>query len=317
MTDIRDRPRLTESFDRVVQFSPDAGSAYLFANNGEARSAHISEWMRSASDVEFVEIESQDGEVFSSLGVEISPRRSSDLVGFTKSISANLVYLDITGLSHYVWAPVLKVLMAEGREVRVAYVEPDAYRRSSAPVEGHIYDLSASISGIAPIPGFAFLSSRASDEENFLFIPLLGFEGVRYKYLLEQIQPRNENIFPVVGLPGFKMWYVFETYSGNSYPLRESASWRQVQYAAANCPFSCFFTLMDLRAKNPRKLLKVAPIGTKPHALGAVLFAIHEGANVELVYDNPVRKSGRTDGSDRLLIYHVSALIGAKTADVS
>jgi hypothetical protein len=50
-------------------------------------------------------------------------------------------------------------------------------------------------------------------------------------------------------------------------------------------------------------------IGTKPHALGAVLFSLMSGCPTELVYDHPIRKPGRTDGTERLLVYHVSAII--------
>ncbi len=59
---------------------------------------------------------------------------------------------------------------------------------------------------------------------------------------------------------------------------------------------------------HPMALLKVAMIGTKPHALGAVMFALTSSDRIELIYDNPIRKDGRTDGSDRLLVYHVGAI---------
>jgi len=49
-------------------------------------------------------------------------------------------------------------------------------------------------------------------------------------------------------------------------------------------------------------------IGTKPHALGAVMFALTSPSRIELIYDNPIRKEGRTDGLDRLLVYHVGAI---------
>jgi hypothetical protein len=54
--------------------------------------------------------------------------------------------------------------------------------------------------------------------------------------------------------------------------------------------------------------LQIAPIGTKPHALGAVLFCLSRPRSVELVYDHPIRKLGRTTGASRLLVYDVSSL---------
>ncbi|MBJ7547488.1 hypothetical protein JHC42_11630, partial [Pseudomonas sp. OA3] len=219
---------------------------------------------------------------------------------------------DITGLTHSVWAGILKSAILAKLEVLVVYVEPDVYSRSSAPVEGQIYDLSASIQGISPLPGFATLSSRNSDL--FTFVPLLGFEGPRLRYIVEQIQPGYEFITPIVGSPGFKPWYVFETYIGNKGTLTETSAWQAVRYAPANCPFSCYYLLEEISRDNQDRALKIALIGTKPHALGAVLFTLTSTTSVELVHDHPIRKAGRTGGTARLLVYHVSALFDDTSA---
>ncbi len=145
-----------------------------------------------------------------------------------------------------------------------------------------------------------------------LFIPLLGFEGTRLSYLLEQIQPLKENITPVVGIPGFKPEYPFHTYFGNRVALLQSESWKNIRYAPANCPFCVFYLLDELSTKNHIKNFKIALIGTKPLALGAVLYAIHHPNNVELIYDYPVRKAKRTLGYDRLLEYNISVFCNGR-----
>jgi hypothetical protein len=141
------------------------------------------------------------------------------------------------------------------------------------------------------------------------FIPLLGFEGTRVAYLIEHVQPRNENIVPVIGVPGFSPEYPFAAYLGNRSALLETQSWKNVRYAIANCPFSLFYTIEDIAADRAGQLLKIAPIGTKPHALGAVMYAIVNPSPVELVYDHPIRKKERTEGSARLLVYHLSSFM--------
>ena len=140
-------------------------------------------------------------------------------------------------------------------------------------------------------------------------MPLLGFEGARFRHVIEQVQPSHERIVPVVGIPGFKPWYVFETYMGNRAALEETSAWHHIEFVPANCPFSCFYLLQELARRHPNCTLKVAMIGTKPHALGAVMFALTSPSRIELIYDNPIRKEGRTDGLDRLLVYHVGAII--------
>jgi hypothetical protein len=311
MSRLASQPILTETFESVLSFVPPKGSAYLFADNGETRSRHIQSWLGAAEGVEFVEITRQGGGSFDSGDRTYALRRSVDVESFVRSISSPIVYVDITGLRHAVWAPLIKALFFAGKELRATYVEPDAYRRSVAPLEGQIYDLSTSIEGIAPLPGFTVLTSRGSSDDDFLFLPLLGFEGVRFKYLIEQVQPKNDSVIPIIGVPGFKTWYVFETYFGNAPALRETSSWRQARYAPANCPFSCFYLLRDIAGEYPQKTLKVAPIGTKPHALGAILFALAAPTPIEIVYDNPIRKAGRTQGVDRLFVYYISSVLGS------
>ena len=82
-----------------------------------------------------------------------------------------------------------------------------------------------------------------------------------------------------------------------------------MRFATANDPFSLYYLLQDIADENRDDLLKIAPIGTKPHALGAVLFAITNPQKVELVYDHPIRKAKRTQGFSRLLVYHVSTFL--------
>lgn len=311
MSNLATEPVLTDAFESIYEFVPDQGAAYIYADNGEKRSQHIVHCMASAIDVQFLELRDQTRNSFSTNGATYGLRRSGEIEGFISTITAKVVYVDITGLIHAVWAPIIQSLFRSGKEIKCTYVEPDAYSRSSAPVEGQIYDLSTAIEGIAPLPGFAVLTSRGASDSNALFVPLLGFEGTRFRYLIEQVQPSNDNIIPIIGLPGFKTWYVFETYLGNAPALRETSSWRQARYASANCPFSCFYLLREIATEYSQRALKVAPIGTKPHALGAIMFALAGSSSVEIVYDNPIRRPGRTIGTDRLFVYHISAILGS------
>jgi hypothetical protein len=93
------------------------------------------------------------------------------------------------------------------------YVEPGDYRFSASPTDVTLFDLSEKIEGISPLPGFVTLSSRPGPEA--LFVPLLGFEGARLAFMLEAVQPKRENIVPIIGVPGFRPEYPFYTYLGN------------------------------------------------------------------------------------------------------
>ncbi len=303
-------PILTETYENLVDFVPTENSIYIYGDGVEARAAHVVSLRSSSPSLTYfrVENESQNGFQIAGREGDYFLRSRTSLASLWEGLKKGTrIYIDMTGLTHPVWAALLRSAVLAELEVLFVYVEPDKYTRSNAPVDGQIYDLSARVNGVSPLAGFAVLSTQTADK--YIFVPLLGFEGTRLRFLLEQVQPGSEQIFPVLGSPGFKPWYVFESYLGNRNALSETSAWQSIRSAAGNCPFSCHYVLMDLHQSNPDAILKIALIGTKPHALGAVLFSLVSGCQTELVYDHPMRKHGRTEGTDRLLVYHVSAIV--------
>jgi len=307
---IRNLPILTEIYADVEHFAPQADSTYIAGRSVEARSEHAQHWGTvDVSRVRFVHVIAHTPsdvrlEVNGAL-TTVSLRSGKQLNELWRQIGRVPVYLDITGLPHHVWAPLLRAALSDGHHLMVVYVEPNDYSFSTAPTEGEIFDLSEKISGVAPIPGF--VSLRETDHEAVCFVPLLGFEGTRLAYILEQVQPPGMNIIPIVGVPGFRPEYPFYTYLGNRTILRDTKSWGNARFATANDPFSVFYLLTDIAEERPHDLLKIAPIGTKPHALGAMLYAVTANRNVEFIYDHPIRKARRTNGTGRVLVYHVSS----------
>ena len=55
----------------------------------------------------------------------------------------------------------------------------------------------------------------------------------------------------------------------------------------------------------------VAPIGTKPHAIGAIIYAVKHPNEVEILYDNPKRTLHRTIGVGRVSICDVTKLFNS------
>ena len=311
MEPVRDRPSLTDIYDLASNFAPEARSLYLYGSSFEERFGHMADWTSKTKDVTFLQIEKQNPSnfVYRENGEEkaVALRSEKQLSSFWQYAiqwSEGFVYVDITGFAHHVWAPLLRSGLAQSRHLRVVYVEPAKYRFSVSPTEAEIFDLSERIEGVAPLPGFASLAS--TPQEKTCFVPLLGFEGPRLSYLIEQVQPLPSKILPIIGVPGFRAEFPFFAYHGNRLPLTETLSWKNVRYSAANDPFSLFYCLEDIASDYPTDTLKIAPIGTKPHALGAVIYAMSRPKSVELIYDHPVRKVKRTEGTGRLLVFHVS-----------
>ncbi|MBL7176056.1 MAG: hypothetical protein ISS66_09565 [Desulfobacteraceae bacterium] len=272
MGTIRDRPLFTDTYANFDDFSIENENTYVFGTSVEERSSHIEKWKGKIGNVIFVSIFNQES---NSISVEIEGnvkilalRSGEQLRNMWNDLKYKTVYLDITGLSHHIWAPLLKASLTTCTQVMVVYVEPGDYRFSAAPKEGEIFDLSERITGISPIPGFVSLKEP---KEEVCFVPLLGFEGTRFAYLIEQVQPPGERILPIIGVPGFRPEYPFFAYHGNQQPLIRSHAWQNVRFAIANCPFSLYYILEDIATDYPGHFIKIAPIG--------VIIGLEQGQN--------------------------------------
>lgn len=308
---LANRPTLTTEYADVSEFVPEPDALYVYGTRPEARTHHLTSWLSHANNLEAFEL-AENGTEAVHLVSDKSRRAMLRDVGELQALLGTNVgrplYLDITGLSNHVWPAILKVARQAGYCIKVMYVEPRDYAYSASPRENVFFDLSELICGISPIPQFNNL--REPDEDEVALVPLLGFEGARFKHLLEDIQPASGNVSPVVGVPGFRAEYPFYTYQGNQMPLKDSDSWQDVRFAKANCPFSLYYCLQDIVADYPKgHFLKIGLIGTKPHALGAVLYCLQHEENVELIYDHTIRKPGRSTGQATCLVYPVSTFL--------
>ena len=95
---------------------------------------------------------------------------------------------------------------------------------------------------------------------------------------------------------------------GNRNQLMNTESWQKLKYAEANSIVDIYFMLNRLSYENRNPKMVIAPIGTKPHAIGAILYCIKHPDKVEIVYDNPTRKVHRTDGIGKVLVCNVTKL---------
>ena len=313
-----EKPILTKLYEDWQSFKLETGSTFLHGTSVEERSIHPPDWEMAAKDVNFVSLsslESSPDRDFSHCAANIGGpqeklqlRSGKRLGDFFQKIESKIVYLDITGLPHHVWAPLLRAAIAACKQVSAVYVEPRTYSFRRTPTEAEIFDLSEAIHGISPLPGFSVLS-EPKDEDLVLFVPFLGFEGHRLAYVLEQVQPPGKKTIPVVGVPGFVPVFPFHTYLGNKNILAKGTLHTGIRLIMANSAFDAFYMLQEISANYPDHALKVAPIGTKPHALGAVLFAIMANRPVEIVYDHPIRKPNRSTGSANILVYEINQLL--------
>ncbi len=236
----------------------------------------------------------------------IVPLSSADAIGSFFSYTFRVLYLEVTGMCCRLVAPLMKYAIENSIEIRVVYSEPKEYLLREFQKEGLNKDLSESVAGVNPLPGFIRL---VPFKEEPLFVTLLGFEGGRFSYLVTNKQPSYDKILPIVGVPGYRMYYpFFETFWGNRNALKTTKAYERVVYAEANSIVDSYLTLGKISYDKREPNMIVAPIGTKPHAIGAILYAIKNPNRVELLYDNPKRSLHRTKGVGRILVCDVTKL---------
>lgn len=286
---------------------PDAlrcepSAIYLHSHGSEERSHLDPRWVRSREDVQFEQIVELPDENVELFGKQLSLRDQKGLV--TALAGTPAIYIDITGMTYSTWAPILVASLKCDCVTRVVYREPLDYTRHTHPTRGLIYDLSEKIAGIAPLPGLANLRLRPPDES--VFVPLLGFEGARLAHVLESSEPSIERVVPIIGTPGFRPEYAAQALLSGRITLQQHYHHSRIQFAKANCPFDLFHELVKIHDAFDRSFLRIAPVGTKPHGLGAVLFALGRQGSAEIVYDHPIRKRQRTSGRSQVCLYDVS-----------
>jgi len=296
----------------VDEFVPLADAAYIYTPTSEERTRHVERWQQRPSQPLSLSLIENDRAVIASdtSTVELDLRDQSLIRDFLNALEAKAIYFDITGMPYHAWAPLIRAADGLDMPLRALYAEPREYRYNENRTEDEVFDLSRSTKGIAPLPGFAVM--REAEPSAICLVPLLGFEGSRLMGIVRQVDPPSGMVFPIVGLPGFRPEYVFHTLQGNRSGLLSDKAWKQISWVAADCPFDAYYALEKIFTEAPGRYLKLAPIGTRPHALAAVAFVVRHFERAELVYDYPIEVDGRTQGVGELHEYSLNALLGVR-----
>lgn len=298
------RPTYTKTY-AVGEFVPMTGSVVLKGNAGEQRGLSASQAWQRGEDVDVLTMEpvGYDGASFDGASVSgtVGLRDKAELQRFRQMLGGRRTYVDITSMSFLVWGPLVQALLLSDLDLRAIYVEAHAYRQSTNPLPSQHFDLTAGFDGIVQVPGFISLDDADGE---MLVVPLLGFEGQRFARILNEPFCQPDYVIPIVGAPGFRTRFPLISLTENAAPLIESASWTRTRYARSNCPFAAANCILAI-ARSRSEHLRLIPIGTRPHALGAVLAAMELGERADLVYDRPRKKTGRTVGAGTMLEYNL------------
>ena len=242
---------------------------------------------------------------------DISTQLRDQLQGL--DIQGKTLLVDITSIATPAVFFILKLLTEDVKPSRVflAYTEPQTYREKLLPDSDDMFELTERFIGIKALPGFLRKTARGAET---ILVLLIGFEGKRFKYVCGELEVKNENVRVVLGFPAFRPGWQYLAYGGNQSAFEQFQADLYLRFAAANDPFEAYNTLEEIlkdeRNIQPSPEIAVAPIGTKPHAVGAAIFALHYPDNTRLLYDFPVKaRTGRTEGYGITWIYGVTELL--------
>jgi hypothetical protein len=181
---------------------------------------------------------------------------------------------------------------AGAASVWLVYAEPQDYNRPrrSQIVHRRDFDLSDEVEEFTAVPGNPLLLLPEREVRAVIF---LGFESQRLNRFLDQTSIAPGCCEFVFGVPAFRPGWEMDSFANNFRVLKGEKMAGRVHFCGAHSPVSAYEALVRIYGACSSQRVSVAPIGTKPHGVGAALF-LCEHPDVGVVYDNPKRKKERS-----------------------
>jgi len=214
--------------------------------------------------------------------------------------------IDATSLS---FAEILYILSDANKlefikNIQILYIEPSEYRfRNSSITTYDEFSLSEKLQQFPPLPGYT-INTELVDVE---LVAFLGFEKKRLGQIFSSEEIIYENFVPVVPLPGFSPGWESRTINNHLKFFDAKYSFTEIKYVSANNPYQSFKLLEKI--SNTKKSFRIAPIGTKPNAIGCAVFLVNheedDTVNFGALYDFPVKSKKRSTGVGKIHIYNL------------
>ena len=289
-----------------VQFLPD--TIFVYSEGSGHDRANVEHWAgtltgkyehfaASKADGDLLMLRNRDGK-----DIQVNMKDVLDLRNLFPP-NSNVV-VDISGIEHDFWAGCLYALRGYARTLTYIYTEPNEYQFRDEPERVNpfdLFDLSPRTRGLRALSGFANLDGPGRRPS--LFVPLLGFEGQRALNVLNEIDPGPAVTVPVMGVPGYQIQFPAYTAYCNKVLFEQTLSYRKWHIAPANDPFALQSVLDRIDQEHPNHYMYVAPIGTRPHALGSLLYVQKKHESSEVLFDHPVSKEGSRMGKGPSHLY--------------
>jgi hypothetical protein len=151
------------------------------------------------------------------------------------------------------------------KQIDVVYTEPSSYLQSGQSK----YEFSVGSYEAIEIPGY---TGRRMARNKRLLVILLGFEEAPSRCIRDDIEPNV--VVPVNGFPSYLLHYKDESILANKNLLGDNKVRALMKFAPANDPFETYNTLDEICRNYADHAVTIAPLGTKPMALGSAMYAL-------------------------------------------
>jgi hypothetical protein len=209
--------------------------------------------------------------------------------------------IDISCMPIPVIAQILHFLYSRHKDIRITifYTEPDHYTLHN------LFDYSAygGEIDIKAIPGFEGETSQVDEVKRVVFY-IMGFEMTYLSKLIPQdVNP--DEIAPINGFPSYYPKYKDISLINNNSEFYENDI--EITYSETNNPFETYNTMLMLEEKYKNYRIDIIPVGTKPMALGACLYALrNENTSCRIIFPFPSEyKPNQSIGCGKLWKYRL------------
>ena len=202
-----------------------------------------------------------------------------NLIPLESELSAKKIALDISCFTKPYFFYLIKLFKERFKIdcISVFYTEPQSYLFPRGIFSS--YHSSTGPLTISEIQGFPGYEARG---EKRVLVILLGFDGDLSKEINEDVSPSETLV--VNGFPSYSPKFKDISLIANEKLTSDKDV--SIKFSRANNPFEVFNLLEDIKNKMENSFINIAPLGTKPMALGACLFALYY-PDVRVVYPLP------------------------------
>jgi hypothetical protein len=183
---------------------------------------------------------------------------------------------------------------ASSGQLFITYVEPNEYNNERTPGVLHRRDFSLTDRAevFTAVPGSVIM---LSSHRRCRAAVLVGYEGDRMAQFFEQTGIVGDNCSVIFGVPAFNAGWEINAFANTASELDERKI-SSVLFAGATSPMAAYNEIASVhKGTVAGGGLIIAPIGTKPHGIGAAFYAC-DNEDVGLIYDHPHKSQGRTGG---------------------